>query len=88
MKRLATLERAIEAALTLGVAASALLLLAGLVLPAPWALRAGVLLLMCTPVARVVVLTAGLFYEGDRRFGLVSLVVLAILASSILLSRS
>jgi hypothetical protein len=33
-------------------------------------------------------MTAGLFYEGDRRFGLVSLVVLAILAGSIALSRS
>lgn len=88
MKTWATLERAVEAALTLGVAASAVLLLVGLVLPHPGALRAGVVLLMCTPVARVVVLTVGLFYEGDRRFGLVSLIVLAILASSIVLSRS
>jgi uncharacterized membrane protein len=88
MKAWATLERAVEAALTLGVAASAVLLLAGLVFSHEAALRYGIVSLMCTPVARVVVMTAGLFYEGDRRFGLVSLVVLAILAGSIALSRS
>jgi uncharacterized membrane protein len=82
VKTFATLERAVELALSVGVAASALLLLAGLFAGNPTLLKAGVLLLMCTPVARVLVLTAGLFLEGDRRFGLVSLTVLAILTTS------
>jgi uncharacterized membrane protein len=82
VKAVATLERAVELALSVGVATSAVLLLTGLFAQSPLVLKAGVLLLMCTPVARVVVLTAGLFLEGDRRFGLVSLVVLAILATS------
>jgi uncharacterized membrane protein len=86
VKAFATLERAVELALSVGVAASAVLLLAGLFAGSPAILRAGVLLLMGTPVARVLVLTAGLFFSGDRRFGLVSLTVLAILTTSAVLA--
>jgi uncharacterized membrane protein len=86
VKGFATLERAVELALSVGVATSAILLLTGLFATSPALLKAGVLLLMCTPVARVLVLTAGLFLEGDRRFGFVSLTVLAILTTSAVLA--
>jgi hypothetical protein len=43
---------------------------------------------MLTPVARVLVLTLGLFREGDRRFGFVSLAVLTILVAGIVFARS
>ena len=82
------LERSIEWVLTAGVVASGLLLLLGLALGQEPLLRAGVLLLMLTPVVRVLVLTLGLFREGDARFGFVSLVVLAILAAGIVFARS
>lgn len=81
------LERLVELALTIGVAASGVLLLSGLVLGSDPVLRAGVVLLMLTPVIRVAVLTLGLFRDGDRRFGLVSLTVLAVLVAGIVLSR-
>ena len=83
----ARLERLVELALTFGVAASGLLLLTGLSFGVEAVLRIGVVLLMLTPVVRVAVLTLGLFREGDRRFGLVSLTVLAVLVAGILLSR-
>jgi uncharacterized membrane protein len=82
------LERAIEGVLTAGVLASGAFLVLGLSLGDTALLRAGVLILMFTPVARVLVLTLGLFREGDRRFGFVSLTVLAILAAGIVFARS
>jgi hypothetical protein len=80
------LERAIEVALTAGLAASAALLLAGLVGGWGEGLRWGILLLMLTPVARVVVLTLGLFLKRDWLFGFVSLFVLAVLCSGMFVS--
>jgi uncharacterized membrane protein len=82
------LEKSVEWVLTAGVVTSGALLLVGLSLGREPLLRAGVLLLMATPVVRVVVLTFGLFREGDRRFGFVSLTVLAILAAGIVFARS
>ena len=76
------LARVIEAILTAGLAASATLLLAGLTLGSAPALEAGVLVLILTPVARVVALTAGLFQARDWTFALLSLAVLAVLGSS------
>jgi len=61
------LERSIEWVLTAGVVASGLLLLLGLVLGQEPLLRAGVLLLMLTPVVRVLVLTLGLFLLRRNR---------------------
>jgi uncharacterized membrane protein len=80
------LDRAIEASLTAGLLASASLLLFGLASGSPGALRLGVVLLMLTPVARVVVLTLGLLLARDWSFGLVSLFVLLVLASGIFVS--
>jgi len=87
MKRSLRLERAVEIALTAGVATSGLLLLLGLVLGREGVLRSGIVILMLTPVVRVAVLTLGLFRDGDRRFGFVSLAVLAVLVTGIVLSR-
>lgn len=87
MKRAHGLERAVELALTYGVATSGILLLLGLAFGHEGVLRAGIVLLMLTPVVRVTVLTLGLFREGDRRFGFVSLAVLAVLVTGIVLSR-
>jgi len=81
--RVEHLEDAIEKALKVGLALSTGLLLVGLVLGAPGMLRGGILLLMMTPVARVAVVTVGLALERDWAFTVVSLFVLAILASGI-----
>jgi uncharacterized membrane protein len=80
------LERAIEVALTGGVLTSGLLLLLGLATGSLALLRSGVVLLMLTPVARVLVLTVGLFHERDYLFGALSLWILAVLASGIWVS--
>jgi uncharacterized membrane protein len=80
------LERAIEATLTIGLAASASLLLAGMGLDSPSLLRAGIVLLVLTPVARVVAVTAGLLYARDWPFALLSLAVLTVIASSALVA--
>jgi uncharacterized membrane protein len=82
------LETSVERVLTAGVVASGTLLLVGLSLASEPLLRAGVVLLMLTPVVRVLVLTLGLFREGDLRFGLVSLAVLAILVAGIVFAHS
>jgi uncharacterized membrane protein len=73
----------IEAVLTAGVLLSGTLLAAGLLLNRPPLLRGGILLLLATPVARVVVVTAGLLRQRDWLFALVSLWILAVLASGI-----
>lgn len=80
------LERAIEVALTGGVALSGVLLVAGLALGAPGLLWWGVLLLILTPVVRVVVVTIGLILDHDWPFSAVSLFVLAVLLSSVWMS--
>jgi uncharacterized membrane protein len=77
------LEDLIELGLKIGLAVSTALLLVGLVLGLDGALRAGIVLLMLTPVGRVVVVTVGLAIEGDWLFTLVSLFVLGVLASGI-----
>jgi len=77
------LERAIEVALTGGVALSGMLLVAGLALGAPGPLWWGVLLLILTPVVRVVVVTIGLILDHDWLFAAVSLFVLAVLLASV-----
>ena len=82
------LETSVERVLTAGVVASGALLLLGLALGQDPLLRYGVLLLMLTPVVRVLVLTLGLFREGDRRFGFVSLAVLVVLLAGIVFSHS
>jgi len=82
------LETSVERVLTAGVVASGALLLLGLSLGSEPLLRIGVVLLMLTPVVRVLVLTLGLFREGDRRFGFVSLAVLAILVTGIVFAHS
>jgi uncharacterized membrane protein len=76
------LDRVVEAVLSVGLGLSALLLLAGLAAARPRLLWWGVLLLITTPVARVVVVTAGLVYRRDWPFTLVSLWILGVLAFS------
>ncbi len=77
------LDRAIEVVLTTGLLASATLLIGGLVSGhASW-LRAGIVLLMFTPVVRVLVVTGGLLLERDWLFTLISLWILGVLASSL-----
>jgi uncharacterized membrane protein len=56
--------------------------MAGLSFSRAGVLRAGLVLLMLTPVARVVVLTAGLFRQRDYTFGLISLWIMGVLAFS------
>lgn len=84
--RIRTLERIVEAALTAGVAVSGLLLVAGLVLGSTAPLWWGVLLLILTPVVRVLVVTVGLILDHDWLFASVSLFVLGVLLSSVYVS--
>ena len=77
------LEDLIELALKIGLALSTTLLVVGLVAGLDLSLRAGILLLMLTPVARVAVVTVGLAVERDWLFTVVCLFVLAVLASGI-----
>lgn len=81
-----SLERAIESALTLGLLVSGALLVSGLATGREGALRWGIIILMLTPVARVLILTVGLLHERDWTFAAVSLFVLSVLAAGILLS--
>jgi uncharacterized membrane protein len=76
------LNRVIEAVLTAGVLASGALMLAGLLLERTPLLQWGIVVLMLTPVARVVVVTLGLALERDWTFALISLWILSVLASS------
>jgi uncharacterized membrane protein len=76
------LDRVIEAVLSAGLLLSATLLAGGLVLGSQGALRWGALLLMLTPVARVVVVTVALALKRDWVFAVVSLWILSVLVWS------
>jgi uncharacterized membrane protein len=77
------LDRTIEVVLMGGLLASATLLLSGLALDRANLLRWGMLVLMTTPVARVVVVAIGMIRERDWLFTAVSLWILAVLGSSV-----
>lgn len=77
------LDRTIEAVLSVGLLASAALLLAGLLLEREGLLRLGVILLMGTPAARVAVVAVGMLIRRDFVFAAVSLWILAVLAGSV-----
>ena len=77
------LERVIEVALTAGVFVSGILLVAGLAAGSTGALWIGVLLLIVTPVVRVLVVTVGLVLDHDWLFTGISLFVLGVLLSSV-----
>ncbi len=54
----------------------------------PYAImQLGVLLLLLTPLARLVVTALSFWLEGERRYSLVSLAVLLIILASLLLAR-
>ena len=81
-----TLERIVEVALTAGVAVSGALLVIGLLLGSAAPMWWGVLLLIATPVLRVLVVTVGLVLDHDWLFAAVSLFVLGVLLSSMYVS--
>jgi uncharacterized membrane protein len=76
------LRRSLESILTGGLAVSAMLLLAGLVRGEGSTLHAGIVLLILTPVARVLAVTVGFLHARDWAFAALSLAVLGVLASS------
>ncbi len=84
--RIEGLERHIEHVLTAGLLLSTGLLLVGLLLSSPVLLRWGIVLLMLTPVVRVLVLTIALAFERDWVFTLVSLFVLGVLGSGMVVA--
>ena len=86
LRPVGTVAQSVEAALTAGVAVSGLLLVAGLVLGSTAPLWWGVLLLILTPVVRVLVVTVGLILDHDWLFAGVSLFVLGVLLSSVYVS--
>jgi uncharacterized membrane protein len=77
------LDKTIEAVLSTGLLVSAALLAAGLLLGQERLLRLGVMVLMATPAARVVVVAIGMLLERDWIFAAVSLWILGVLASSV-----
>ena len=77
----APLSRWLERILTAGLVASGVVLAAGLLLGAERALFAGLLLLILTPVARVVAVALGFAYARDWVFAAISLAILAVLAA-------
>ena len=77
------LDKAVEIVLITGLLASGSLLLVGLARGQVSTLRAGVVLLMLTPLARVVVVTVGLLRRRDWFFALASLWILCVLLSSL-----
>ena len=78
-----TLDRAIEVVLMGGLLIAAVLLVGGLWLDRTAALRWGMLVLMTTPVARVVVVTIGMLRERDWLFAAISVWILSVLGSSL-----
>jgi uncharacterized membrane protein len=78
----AHLDLLVEGVLTAGLLASAALLIDGLARGDQSALHLGFVLLVGTPIARVVVVTLGLLFERDWLFALVSFWVLVVLGSS------
>lgn len=77
-----SLDRAIELALSAGVLLSGACLILGLGLGSTPVLRWGIVLLLATPVARVVVVTFGLFQRRDWLFASISLWILLVLISA------
>lgn len=71
-----------------GVYASGALLVAGLALGSAGMVRAGIAVLVATPVLRVLVLTAGYARAGEWRFAAAGAAVLAMLALSLALGRA
>lgn len=62
---------------------------AQLALANPYAImQLGVLLLLLTPLARIVAAALSFWLEGERRYSLVSLAVLVIILASLLLARA
>ena len=86
MKGPTRLDRAVEVTLTSGLAASGLLLVLGLLLGRQDLMRWGIVLLMLTPVARVVIVTIGLFARREVVFGGISLWILVVLMTSLAVS--
>ena len=76
------LDRAVEVVLTAGLGVSAVLLLAGLLGGRSRLLWWGIILLILTPVSRVVVVTVGLLHRRDWPFAAVSFWILGVLAFS------
>jgi uncharacterized membrane protein len=72
--------------LSVGLLLSLVLLLGGLLLARETLLRAGVLILMFTPVVRVVVVTLGLLRERDWLFAGISAFVLGVILSGMLVA--
>jgi uncharacterized membrane protein len=82
------LENTIGLVLRAGVAASSIALAAGLALElmdvpgAPWMLNAGIVMLLATPVARVIVSIVEYIRERDWTFATLTAIVLAELLAS------
>lgn len=77
------LDRVIEGVLSVGLLCSSVLLVAGLVAARPHLLSAGIVLLMLTPLARVVVVTIDLLRQRDWAFAATSVWILGVLLFSI-----
>jgi uncharacterized membrane protein len=80
------LTRAVEVVLMIGLTVSCLLLTGGLAVGRFAPQRWGIIVLMATPVLRLLVVTVGLARERDWIFAAVSLWILGVLGSSLLVA--
>ena len=78
-----SLDRVIEVVLTAGLLVSSVLLAAGLLAGRQGLLAAGIVMLMMTPVARVVVVTIDLVRQRDWPFAATSAWILGVLMFSL-----
>ena len=83
MSEATELDRVIEVVLTAGLLASSVLLAAGLFTGRHGLLSAGMMMLMLTPVARVVVVTIDLVRQRDWTFAATSAWILGVLLFSL-----
>ena len=83
MSQPTALDRVIEGVLSVGLLCSSVLLAAGLLTGRHGLLSAGVVLLMMTPLARVVVVTIDLVRQRDWPFAATSLWILGVLLFSL-----
>jgi uncharacterized membrane protein len=86
VRPLSRLEKAIEAALGAGLLVSGTLLVFGLATGHDAVLHRGIVLLLWTPVLRVIVVAAGMLYRREWVFAAIALWILLVIGSGALLS--
>lgn len=80
-----TLLKYIQKALIFGVSLSLLSMLFGIVFKQSWLLSVGVLILIMTPVIRILLLSVGFYILGEFLFALAAFSVLVLMFTALLI---